>query len=401
MSGGNACQNTSVVFDPAFTAYDFGPDHPMAPVRVDLTMRLAEALGVTGEDALRVVGAEPATDELIGTVHAQHLIDAVRRLGEDPSGTDLEHGLGSEDTPVFAGMHEAGARVVGASIEAARRVWTGQDLHSANLMGGLHHAMAGKASGFCVYNDIAVAVRWLLDNGAQRVAYVDIDVHHGDGVERIFWDDPRVLTISLHETGEALFPGTGAVSDLGGPQARGSAVNIPLPATTGDGGWLRAFHAVVPQVLRAFQPDILVTQHGCDSHMDDPLSHMMLTIDGQRAAHQALHDVAHEVTDGKWVATGGGGYALVDVVPRSWTHLLAIVGGRPLDPGLETPTSWRDHVRLSLGVQAPFRMTDGRDPGFRDWSEGINPEHPLDRTIKAVRDAVFPLHGLDPWVDTW
>ena len=385
----------TVVFDSSLTDYDFGPDHPMAPVRVDLTMRLAADLGVTGE-RLQLVKAPIASDDLIATVHEPQLIEAVMRAGNDPRATDLLRGVGTEDNPAFRHMHHAAAHVAGATHEAFRQVWSGESLHSANISGGLHHAMPDRASGFCIYNDVAIGIRWLLDQGAQRVAYVDVDVHHGDGVEQIFWDDPRVLTISLHETGQMLFPGTGFPGDLGGPDARGSAVNVALPPGTGDGGWLRAFHAVVPPLLREWRPEFLVTQHGCDSHMDDPLAHLTLTVDGQRAAYLALHDLAHELTDGRWVATGGGGYALVNVVPRAWTHLLAIVGGHPLDPATETPESWRDHVRTSLGRTPPHRLTDGRTPAWRDWAEGHDPSTWLDRAIHSTRSEVFPLHGLDP-----
>ena len=209
--------------------------------------------------------------------------------------------------------------------------------------------MPDKASGFCIYNDVAVGITQLLADGAERVAYVDIDVHHGDGVEKVFWDDPRVLTISLHETGQMLFPGTGFPSDTGGPGAEGTAVNVALPPGTADAGWLRAFHAVVPPILREFSPQVLVTQHGCDSHMNDPLAHMMLSVDGQRAAYLALHELAHEVADGRWVVTGGGGYSVVDVVPRAWTHLLAIVAGAPIDPEQPTPPAWRAYVEEVLG----------------------------------------------------
>lgn len=228
------------------------------------------------------------------------------------------------------------------------------------------------------------------------MAYVDVDVHHGDGVEKVFWDDPRVLTISVHETGQMLFPGTGFAHDIGGPDAKGSAVNVALPPGTGDGGWLRAFHAVVPPLLREFQPEVLVTQHGCDSHAEDPLAHLMLTVDGQRAAYESLHDLAHEVAGGRWVATGGGGYALVEVVPRAWTHLLGIVGGRPIDPLTETPGGWREYVDEYLGRTAPYRLTDGRNPAYRDWREGYDPDTWLDRAVHATRMEVFPLHGLDP-----
>ena len=385
----------TVVFDESLTQYNFGDGHPMSPIRVDLTMRLARELGVL-DRGLRLVDAPIASDELIATVHDQGLIDAVIRCGTVPGSDDEARGLGSDDNPVFEGMHLAAAHVVGASVEAFRQVWSGESLHSANIAGGLHHAMRDRASGFCIYNDVAIGIQYLLDHGAERVAYVDVDVHHGDGVEKIFWDDPRVLTISLHETGQMLFPGTGFPHDSGGPGAPGSAVNVALPPGTGDAGWLRAFHAVVPPLLREFDPEVLVTQHGCDSHIEDPLAHLMLTVDGQRAAYLALHDLAHEVADGRWVVTGGGGYAVIDVVPRAWTHLLAIVGGHPLDPQTETPAAWREYVRDVMGCTAPHRLTDGRTPAYRDWSEGYDPDTWLDRAIHATRMEIFPLHGLDP-----
>ncbi len=388
MSG---CGRTTVVFDQTLCEYDFGPTHPMSPLRVDLTMRLAQELGVAPE----VVAAPIASDDLIATVHDPRMIEAVQRM--TLGSLDEEHGLGTEDNPTFDHMHLASAHVVGATQEAFRQVWSGESIHSANITGGLHHAMRSKASGFCIYNDIAVGIQWLLDQGATRVAYVDVDVHHGDGVERIFWDDPRVLTISVHETGRMLFPGTGFPNDLGGHDAEGSAVNLALPPGTADAGWLRGFHAVVPPILREWKPEILVTQHGCDSHIEDPLAHLMLTVDGQRAAYLALHDLAHELTGGKWVATGGGGYAVVDVVPRAWTHLLAIVEGHPLDPLTETPDAWREHVRHRLGQTPPYRLTDGRTPAWRDWREGFDPETWLDRSIHATRQAAFPLLGLDPY----
>jgi acetoin utilization protein AcuC len=383
-----------VVYDESLTGYDFGHHHPMNPVRVDLTIALARDLGVL--DRVPPCTAPDATEDDLETVHRPDLIEAVMRAGNDPATVDAQHGLGSEDNPVFSHMHEASRHVVGASLEAARQVWTGRVDHAANIAGGLHHAMPDRVSGFCVYNDVAVAIRWLLDNGARRVAYVDIDVHHGDGVEQVFWDDPRVLTISLHETGQMLFPGTGFPGDAGGPEAKGSAVNVALPPGTSDAGWLRAFHAIVPPLVREFAPDILVTQQGCDSHREDPLAHLALTVDGQRASYLALHDLAHEVAGGRWVAFGGGGYAVVDVVPRAWTHLLAVVSGQPLSTQLATPDSWRAEVSERLGVRPPSRMTDGRTPAYRDWSEGYDPDTWLDRAIQATRDVAFPFNGLDP-----
>ncbi|GAA3815444.1 acetoin utilization protein AcuC [Nocardioides panacisoli] len=386
----------TLVFDPSLTDYDFGPEHPMAPLRVDLTVRLATALGVVGAGGLATVPAPVASDDLLATVHEPALIEAVRRMSARPGPGEEGRGLGTDDNPVFRGMHHAAAHIVGASHEAFRRVWTGEALHAANITGGLHHAMPDRASGFCIYNDVAVGIRWLLDQGAQRVAYVDVDVHHGDGVERIFYDDPRVLTISLHETGQFLFPGTGFPADHGGPDAEGSAVNVALPPGTGDAGWRRAFHAVVPPLLREFRPDVLVTQHGCDSHADDPLADLMLSVDGQRETYLDLHALAHEVADGRWIATGGGGYAVSSVVPRAWTHLLAAVGGRPLDAGTEVPGEWREHVRATCGRRAPLRMGEDRPVGFVRWEDGYDPANWLDRAINATRSEIFPLHGLDP-----
>jgi acetoin utilization protein AcuC len=205
-----------------------------------------------------------------------------------------------------------------------------------------------------------------------------------------------VLTISLHENPQTLFPGTGLPTETGGPAAEGSAVNVALPPGTSDAGWLRAFHAVVPPVLREFEPQILVTQHGCDSHMDDPLANLMLSVDGQRATYTALRQLAEELCDGRWVVTGGGGYAVVDVVPRAWTHLLAIVADAPLEPHTPVPASWRDHAERVTGRRGKALMTDGRSARYADWSAGYDPGAWLDRAILATRTAVFPMHGLDP-----
>ncbi|MCW2830537.1 MAG: acetoin utilization protein AcuC [Aeromicrobium sp.] len=383
-----------VVFDEHLIEYNFGESHPMSPLRIELTMDLARELGIVGE--LDVVGAAPASDDDLGLVHSASYIERVHKLSDHPTYTDLAVGLGSDDNPVFAHMHEASALIAGASVEAARRVWTGAAPRAVNISGGLHHAMPGNASGFCIYNDVALAIRWLLDHGARKVAYVDVDAHHGDGVQQMFWNDPRVLTISIHEGPQTLFPGTGFSTEIGGEGAEGSAVNVPLPPGTSDAGWLRAFHAVVPPLVREFGPDIIVTQHGCDSHMDDPLTNLMLSVDGQRASYLALKALADELCGGKWVATGGGGYAVMDVVPRAWAHLLAIVSGSPLDPQAMTPDRWRARIEHLRGVPGPQTMTDGRAVGYRAWEQGYDPASWLDRSIHATRVATFPLHGLDP-----
>jgi acetoin utilization protein AcuC len=379
------------------TSYDFGPGHPLAPIRVELTIELASDIGVLVADGVTVSPPEPATDAELELVHDPGYIAAVKQAsGEDPGRPAARFGLGTSDDPVFPAMHDASALVAGATLAAARAVWTGQAGHGANIAGGLHHAMRDHASGFCVYNDPAIAIKWLLAQGAERVAYVDIDVHHGDGVQAAFYNDPRVLTISLHEHPATLFPGTGRASETGGPDAEGSSVNVALPAGTRDAGWLRAFHAVVPPLLRSFGPEILVSQHGCDTHWMDPLANLALTIDAQRAAHAAIHSLAHETSGGRWLLTGGGGYELVQVVPRTWTHLLAEASGHPLDPAMPTPQAWRDYVERRTRMAAPATMTENAPGTFRPFDDGYDPGDPIDQAILATRNKVFPLHGLHP-----
>ncbi|HEY3004399.1 MAG TPA: acetoin utilization protein AcuC, partial [Kribbellaceae bacterium] len=379
-----------VVWDEGYLAYDFG-DHPLNPLRLDLTIRLARELGVL--DAVTVLAPVPADERQLLTVHDPDYLAAVREAGADPSFAG--YGLGTTDDPVFPGMYEASALVAGGSALAARQLWTGATEHAVNIAGGLHHAMRGRASGFCVFNDVVLGIRTLLEAGAQRIAYVDVDVHHGDGVQAAFYDDPRVLTISLHQDPRTLFPGTGMPSEIGRGAAEGTSVNVALPPGTDDSGWLRAFRAVVPGAVRAFGPDVLVTQCGCDTHHDDPLANLELTIDGQRTAIGELHQLAHEVTGGKWLAFGGGGYGLVRCVPRTWTHLLAEASGRPVDPDTPIPPGWVEHLR-GRGVRGelPTSMGERPVPDVTPWVPGG--EGWLDGAIGATRRAVFPLHGLDP-----
>jgi acetoin utilization protein AcuC len=383
----------TLAWDERLTGYDFGPGHPLAPVRVELTMALARELGVLSRPDVTMVTPAPAEQAELELAHDAAYIDAVRAAGLDgrPNG---RYGLGTADNPVFAGMHEASALVAGATLAAARAVWRGETGHGVNIAGGLHHAMRRSASGFCVYNDPAIAIRWMLAQGAQRIAYVDVDVHHGDGVQAAFYDDPRVLTISLHEHPATLFPGTGLATEIGTGDGRGYSVNVALPAGTGDAGWLRAFDAVVPPLLRAFAPEVLVSQHGCDSHRLDPLANLELSVDAQRRTELMVHDLAHEVAGGRWLLTGGGGYELVRVVPRTWTHLLAVASGDPIDPALPVPAGWRALAAERTGEYAPERMTDGASAEFIPVSAGIDPADRVDATIMNTCRAVFAWHGL-------
>ena len=321
-----------VVYGPGSDRYDFGLLHPLTPRRFGPGIGLLRASG-----ADRFLAPEPASDAELARLHEPAYVDVVRRLSGDPDGPP-ERGIGPGDDPAFAGMHEAAATVAGGSLAAMRAILAGRALHAFHPGGGLHHALAGRASGFCVYNDVALAVALARDAG-HRVLYVDMDVHHGDGVQALFWDDPAVLTFSLHETGETLFPGTGRVEERGGPGAEGTAVNVPLQPGTGDASWLAALETVVPALAEAFRPTMLVTQHGCDSHLLDPLAHLRLTTAAYRRAAALVDEVAHRWCEGRWLATGGGGYDVYRVVPRAWA--LVWLAQAHLEPPLVTPAEWR------------------------------------------------------------
>lgn len=374
--------------------YDFGTGHPMSPARLSLTIDLIRALGLLDHPEVRLVDVRAASDDALLRVHERGFIDAVR-AGQDGL-ADPVRGLGTSDNPVFPLVHEASARIVGATIEGARAVWTGEAQHAVSLAGGMHHAMPGSASGFCIYNDVSAAIGWLLDHGCERVLYLDIDAHHGDGVEKSFWDDPRVVTVSVHQSGQSLFPGTGFAQDVGGPDARGCAVNVSLPPQTSDVPWLRAIEAVAAPIAAEFAPQIIVSQHGCDTHGRDPLTSMDVSVDGQRAAAELIAGWAEQFAGGRWLATGGGGYDIGSTVPRVWANLVAISAGVRIDPSTEIPPAWRDAVGAVLDGDIPATMTDGRDVAFRSWVDGFDPENAVDRAILATRRSVFPWHGLDP-----
>jgi acetoin utilization protein AcuC len=388
-----------IVWDDQLTAYDHGHGHPLRSVRLELTMALARQVGVLDRPNITFRPPTFASDDVLELVHDPLYVGYVKRVQPDQivDAAGRHFGFGSGDNPVFARMHEASALVSGASVMAAQAVWERRADRAVNISGGLHHAMRDHASGFCVYDDPAVAIAWLLAAGATRVAYVDVDVHHGDGVQAAFYGDPRVLTISLHESGRSLFPGTGFASEIGTGEGAGYSANVALPAGTDDTGWMRAFEAVVPHLLKAYQPEVLVTQHGCDTHSLDPLAHLNSSVDGQRAAYHRLAELAESCAGGRWVALGGGGYEVGQVVPRAWTHLLAELTGDPVNG--PTPDAWRQLVRERIGGPVPMGMTDLEDP-----ASAVSPAEPwhastgtaLDESIAASRRAVFPLHGLTP-----
>ncbi len=350
---------TALIWNDEGLHYDFGPDHPLKPIRVQLTVDLIRSCGLDrGPGVITIPRDDFSVDEVLA-LHDPRYVEAVMAMSAKPRPEgDMRWGLGPGDTPVFAGMHEASMEVCGASIAAARAVWEGRVAHAFNPAGGLHHAMPDRAAGFCVYDDPAAAIRWLLDHGARRVAYVDVDTHHGDGVQAFFYDDPRVLTISLHESGRTLFPGTGFADEIGTGDALGASLNVSLPMATTGPVYMEAFEAIVPPALDAFAPDVLFTQLGCDTHMTDPLAHLALTTDDYVDLGRRLHELAHEHAGGRWVATGGGGYQIASVVPRAWTIYFAEMTEQEVPFAL--PYDFLRKVEEATGQSSPHEFLEGR-----------------------------------------
>lgn len=382
-----------LLWSPQFLKYNFGPGHPMSPTRLALTMQLLEQLGLM--DHIELSPVDPADRSVLELVHGADYVSAIESGGEQMR----QWGLGSEDTPIFPDTHVASSHIVGASVAGAYAVWRGQTDVAINLAGGMHHAMPRSAAGFCVYNDPAIAIASVLELGAKRIAYIDIDAHHGDGVERAFWDDPRVMTISIHQHGSTLFPGTGFPQDVGSSRARGTAVNIAVAPGTSDAAWLRAFDAVSGPLLAEFQPQLIVSQHGCDAHVRDPITRLDVSVDAQRQAALLIRQWAREHADGKWLALGGGGYDIMSTVPRVWAHLVAICAGVDLAPSREVPGAWQEQVGMITEEEPPATMGDDRSAEFTAWGSGFNPDSEIDRAIMATRRCVFPEHGLDPHLD--
>ena len=301
-----------------FWKYNFGPEHPLNPIRLSLSYKLIEDSGLLDERT-RVLRPDPAAEEELSIVHTLEYIEAVRE--EAP---DLAFGLGSEDTPVFPGIFDASCSMAGGSIDAAKKMIE-EDCAAFNPAGGLHHAFPTMAAGFCVFNDAALAIS-VLKRRFSRVLYIDIDAHHGDGVQQIFYQDPEVLTFSIHESGKYLFPGTGFVDEAGAGPGLGYSVNVPMPMNAGDRDFLLAFEMVVPKLFGWFRPEVVVAQLGVDTHYSDPLTSLNVTLRGYVAAVSRIVELTNEHAKGRLLALGGGGYNLA-VVPTAWTSALAIMRG--------------------------------------------------------------------------
>jgi acetoin utilization protein AcuC len=374
-----------LVYGPRSTTYDFGPGHPLTPRRFGPGVELLEAVG-----AKPGLAPEPASDEDLLLVHAATYLATVRRSSAEPD-RHPEAGIGPGDTPAFAGMHEAAAAVAGGSLRAIEAILRGDVEHALHPGGGLHHAMAARASGFCVYDDVALAVARARRAGS-RVLYVDLDVHHGDGVQAIHAADPGVLTLSIHESGLTLFPGTGFVDELGEGAAAGTVLNLPLVAGTGETAWLRALERILPVVAAAFGPDVVVSQHGADAHAFDPLGHLRVTTTAMGAAARMIDRIAHRWAGGRWLATGGGGYDVYRAVPRAWA--LTWLAGAHREAPDETPAGWRERwtaeARRFGQAPMPERFTDEPNAGMAITEVQRVADAAAGETVELVRSITVP-----------
>ncbi|MBM7649642.1 acetoin utilization protein AcuC [Bacillus ectoiniformans] len=341
-------------------SYKFSENHPFNQFRLTLTIDLLKKI-----DALKDSDMAPprmASDEELELVHDSAYVEAVKKASKGLLTPDAGegYGIGTEDTPMFDGMHEASAFLVGGTLTAADLVMQDKANHALHLGGGLHHGFRGKASGFCIYNDSSVAIKYLQEKYKARVLYVDTDAHHGDGVQWSFYDDPDVCTYSIHETGRYLFPGTGNVNERGHGKGYGYSFNIPLDAFTEDESWLEAYETSLWEVADFFKPDVILTQNGADSHYFDPLTHLSATMEIYKRIPKLAHKIAHEYCDGRWIAVGGGGYDIWRVVPRAWSYVwLEMTENSHFSGAL--PESWLNYWQPKAPIQLPTTWEDAKD----------------------------------------
>jgi acetoin utilization protein AcuC len=377
---GPSCR-TSIAHHRDLLLYDFGPDHPLRPERITAGLELLE-LADLWRPLEETIVPDEAPLEVLATVHDPQYIRAVEKAGSGsfPAGDLAPYGLSSTDNPAFPDMHHAAALVCGATVEAARRVIEGDLHHAFSPAGGLHHAMRARASGFCVYNDPAVAAAVLARDFAARVFYVDFDCHHGDGVQWLFYSDPRIMTVSMHESGKFLFPGTGDVTERGEGPGFGYSVNVPFAPFSGDDHWLRAAEALLPPLVERFAPDLIISNHGCDTHAWDPLTHLSLSTHAFIRQAKLVHQLAHTFCAGRLVIVGSGGYDWRRVVPRSWAIIWAEITGRPLPDFL--PAEWLGRWTSEPEQAMPRSFHD--DPGVGNVARHADMELVNQETLKAA-----------------
>ncbi len=368
---------TVIIYSEEFSRFDYGSGHPLKPIRLKLTFELIRSCRLLASPDSRVIEPHHASVEDLLVFHSKKYVEILQasNSGEPPAGAEA-YGIGPGDNPAFPGMFEWSVLVAGASLKAAELVDSGESEVAFNIAGGLHHAHASMASGFCYINDPVLAIRHLTDRG-RRVAYIDIDAHHADGVQEAFYASDRVMTISLHETGRMLFPGSGFENETGSGTGKGYSVNIPLPPEADDEIFVHAFRQTVPPLVEAFKPDIVVSQLGVDTFVNDPLAHLNLTTNGFCEMVQMIKSLAP-----KWIALGGGGYDIANVA-RAWTLAWAVMND--LDAPDNIPETYLQQYAGSGFTSAKLRDEPFLIEGKR--KEMMREE--VDRVIRYVRENVI------------
>lgn len=343
---------TKFVYSEQLLKYRFRDDHPFNQMRLLLTKTLLEQLKLLNHED--IVSPRVATDEELMLIHQAEYIEAVKRAGNGELSDEEcdKFGLNSNDTPNFQNMHEMSAALVGATLTACDIVMNGIDHTACNFGGGLHHGFKGRASGFCIYNDSAVAIEYMKQKYHQRVLYIDTDAHHGDGVQFSFYNDNEVMTYSIHETGRYLFPGTGAITEKGEGDGYLYSMNVPVDAYTEDDSFLACFEESLRVACEFFKPDIILSQNGADAHYLDPLTHLSCTHKTYQHIPQIVHRLAQEYTNGKWIAVGGGGYNVFQVAPLAWAQVYnAMLGNTHLEGFI--PRDWIDMWQSKAQIKLP------------------------------------------------
>lgn len=385
-------RDIAYIYSPDFQKYKLSNNHPFNQLRVELTTDLLKTAGAL--DETDIISPRIATDEEIALIHNEDYIEAVKKAGEGnlPEEIALNYGIGTDDTPIFENMHEACALLVGGTLTAVDLVMEGKANHALNLGGGLHHGFRGKASGFCIYNDSSIAIKYMQEKYNARVLYVDTDVHHGDGVQWTFYDEPEVCTLSIHETGRYLFPGTGNVTEKGQGKGYGFSFNLPMDAFTEDESWLDAYRTSFREVTDFFKPDVIITQNGADSHYYDPLSHLSATMKIYKEIPILAHELAHEYCNGRWIAVGGGGYDIWRVVPRAWSMIWLEMKEVIEELGTgDIPKAWLEKWQKHSPFDLPTQWEDPEDlypviPRKKEITE--KNKITLNKALHHIRDSV-------------
>ncbi|PLR98167.1 acetoin utilization protein AcuC [Bacillus sp. T33-2] len=379
---------SSLIYSEDLLSYKFSSHHPFNQYRLKLTMDLLRKMNAVQDD--QVIPPRMSTEEELCLIHDPNFVNAVKMAGQGKlrEETAEGYGLGTEDTPIFPNMHEASSLLVGGTLTAVDQVMTGKVDHAFHLGGGLHHGFRGKASGFCIYNDSSVAIKYIQEKFHARVLYVDTDAHHGDGVQWSFYDDPSVCTLSIHETGRYLFPGTGNVNERGQGKGYGYSFNIPVDAFTEDESWLDAYTTALIEVADFFKPDVILTQNGADAHYLDPLTHLSSTMRIYREIPRLAHKIAHQYCNGKWIAVGGGGYDIWRVVPRAWALIWLEMTENSNCYG-SLPSEWVAQWQPKAPVELPLVWDDPED---------LYPPIPrkpeiTEKNAQTLEKALFPIRN--------